>query len=266
MEFMDIQLKKLLVAIGFVLVVMVHTQAQSQKVKGVPGSASIVNITPEQAKQKAIDDAKAESLRLAGVEEWVQSVSFLETRESNNKVTDFFHSLTSVQSMGEVVSWSLVSENKVKDELGNLRYDVVIDAEVKVYKTRPDPEFQVDVKGVNSVYKNGSDLAFSTLPNRPGYLSVFIIDQESNVVQLYPNTEEPLIHMTEARDYTFPMSKHYRYEVFSNLREETNYVFFLFTKSNIPYRGDSFQSFIEHVYRIEPWERYTVMERIMIVN
>jgi hypothetical protein len=264
MEFMDIQLRIFfcIICVAFTIAV----QAQTEKVKDVPGSAALVNITPEQAKQRAIDDAKAEALRLAGVEEWVQSVNFLETRESNNKVTDFFHSLTSVQSMGEVVSWSLVKENKIKDELGNLRYDVVIDAEVRIYKTRPDPEFQVDVDGVKTVYKNGDNLEFSVLPNRTGYLSVFIVDHESNVVQLFPNQEEKMIKMVEAQRYAFPMSKHYRYEVFTNLREEANYVFFLFTKSNIPYRGDSFQSFIEYVYRIEPWERFMNMERIMIVN
>jgi hypothetical protein len=266
MAFMDIQLKHFVKASCLILLSAACAHAQTRKVMGVPGRASIVNITPEQAKQKAIDEAKAEALRLAGVEEWVQTVNFLQTREANNQVTDFFHSLTSVQTMGNVTSWSLVSEDKIKDESGNLVYEVLIDAEVKLYKTRPDPEFVVNVKGLAPVYKNGEDLAFTALPNSGGYLSVFIIDHESNVVQLYPNTEEPMMPMVAAQSYSFPMSKHYRYEVFTNQKEETDYVFFLFTKSNIPWRGTSFQSFIEHVYRIEPWERFVEMERIVILG
>src|SRR6187401_456754 len=94
---MDIQIKNLLRALCLVAMSIVCSHAQTRSLTGVKGSASIVNITPEHAKLKAIEEAKVEALRLAGVEEWVQSVDFLETREVNNKVTDFFHSLTSVQ-------------------------------------------------------------------------------------------------------------------------------------------------------------------------
>jgi hypothetical protein len=241
-------------------------KAQVRSVHNATGSAAIVNITPEQAKEKAIAAAKAEALRMAGAQEWIQAFDFLDKREVNKTVDEFFHSVTSVQTMGNVLSWQLTSEEKKLDERGNLSYNVAINAEVKLYETRPDPEFTLIINGLEPVYKNNGSLQFSIVPNQTGYLTVFNIDQNSNVTQIYPNAHETTMRFESGHHYTFPISPYFRYEVYSELKEEINNVFFLFTKVHIPFTGASFESLIEHIYKIEPRDRFLALEKFRIIQ
>lgn len=238
---------------------------QKQVVKNVKGIATIVNISPEEARNKAIDAAKQEALRLAGAEEWVQSFDFLEKREADKKFDEFFHSITSVQSMGSVIDWKLVSENKKIDEYKNLIYEVVIDATVQLYKTKPDPEFRLSVKGVNPSYKSLEKMNFEISPAKGGYLKIFLLDDARNVSILYPNEYEPAIELVSKQVYKFPQNTRFDYEVYTDKNEETNYLFLVYTKKDIAYKGgESFSDFIEYVYTMEPAERFVSVERIHI--
>ena len=239
---------------------------QVKKITNVYGSASISNISPEQAKLKAIDAAKAEALRLAGVEEWVQSFDYLDKKEVNKKYSEFFYSITSVQSMGNVIGWQLVKEQKKIDVLNNLLYEVYIDAEVKLYKTRSDPEFRVDVTGLKPVYNNEENLKFQVRPAKEGFLHVFALDEQSMVVKLFPNNHEKENKLAPLATYNFPLSPHFNYEVFTDHKEEQNYIIFLYTRQNIEFTKTSFEDFIQYVYTIEPWERSLSMEKILIVR
>src|SRR6478609_5373447 len=79
--------------------------AQVKAVSNAHGMAAIVNISPEEARAKAIEEAKVDALHKAGVQEWIQSFDYLDKKEEHNKFTEFFRSITSVQTMGNVVSW-----------------------------------------------------------------------------------------------------------------------------------------------------------------
>ena len=238
---------------------------QQQVVRNVKGMATIANISPEEARAKAIDQAKQEALRLAGAEEWVQSFDFLEKREEHKKFDEFFHSLTSVQSMGTVVDWKMISEDKKIDQFKNLTYEVVIDATVKLYKTKPDPEFYLSVKGINTVYKNLDKMNFEIAPAKPGYLKIFLLDDARNVSILYPNEHEPAAVLASLQTYKFPQNTRFNYEVYTDKKDEVNYLFLVYTKKDIPYKGgQSFADFIEYVYTMEPAERFVSVERISI--
>jgi hypothetical protein len=248
----------------FLLLVAVNGFGQ-QVVKNVKGVATIANISPEEARTKAIDQAKAEALRLAGAEEWVQSFDFLEKREEAKKFDEFFHSLTSVQSMGTVVEWKVVSEEKKLNEFKNLLYEVVIDATVKLYKTRPDPEFYLSVQGVKTSYKNLDKMNFEIRPAKGGYLKIFLLDDARNISTLYPNQYEPAAELVSSQTYKFPQNSKFNYEVYTEKADEINYLFLVYTKKNIPYKGDqSFSSFIEYVYTMEPADRFVSIERLNI--
>ncbi|HZY79178.1 MAG TPA: DUF4384 domain-containing protein [Cyclobacteriaceae bacterium] len=246
------------------LLLSVTTYGQ-KVVKNVKGMATIANISPEEARVKAIDRAKEEALKLAGAEEWVQSFDFLEKREEHKKFDEFFHSLTSVQSMGSVVDWKVTSEDRKVDEFKNLTYEVTIDATVKLYHTRPDPEFHLAVNGINSVYKNLDKMNFEISPAKGGFLKIFLLDDARNVAVLYPNEHEPALELVSNKKYLFPQNSRFNYEVYTEKKDETNYLFLVYTKKDIPYKGgDSFSSFIEYVYTIEPAERFVSIERITI--
>lgn len=249
----------------FLLVTPLTTFCQRVKINGVQGRAVIANISPEQAREKAIEQAKAEALRQAGAEEWVQSFDFLSKREANDRFEEFFHSLTSVQAMGSVVDWKVSNESKSVDAQGALLYDVTIDATVMLYKTRPDPEFQVVVRGIRSMYQNEEKMNFEIIPGKDGFLKMFLMDDVRSVSMLYPNEHERTVEMRGKTTYAFPQSPHHNYEVYTNKKEETNYLFLVYTRKDIPYRGgDNFADFIEYVYTMEPAERFVMVERIEI--
>ncbi len=168
--------------------------------------------------------------------------------------------------MGNVISYQVVKEQKKVDALNNLIYEVLIDAEVRIYKSKADPEFKVNVSGISPLYKNEQKLTFSVLPYKEGYLSVFIIDPQSVVSPLFPNVNEKQNQLIAGVTYTFPLSPHFDYQVYTDLGEEQDYVFFLFTRQDIRFQGKSFNEFIEHVYGIEPQERFLMMEKIRIVK
>jgi hypothetical protein len=236
-----------------------------QVVKNVKGVATIANISPEEAKEKAIEQAKAEALRLAGAEEWVQSFDFLEKREESKKFDEFFHSLTSVQSMGNVVEWKLIKEEKKIDEFKNLVYEVAIDATVKLYKTKPDPEFHLSVKGIKTSYKNLEKMNFEISPAKGGFLKIFLLDDARNISVLYPNEHEPAAELISKQTYQFPQNSRFNYEVYTEKADESNYLFLVYTKKDVPYKGtQSFSSFIEYVYTMEPADRFVSIEKIRI--
>lgn len=261
---MGISLRYFLV--GLYVLLSIAVVAQVKSVKQAQGAAAIVNITPEEAKHRAIENAKAEALRMAGAQEWIQAFDFLDKREVNKTIDEFFHSVTSVQTMGSVLSWKLVSEQKKLDDRSNLSYEVVIDAVVKLYETRPDPKFNLVVDGLEPVYKNNGSLQFTITPSTEGYLTVFNVDQQSIVTQIFPNPHEVMFKLLPEKKHTFPVSKYFRYEVYSDLKEEVNNIFFLYTKTNVPYLGKSFSDFIEHIYKIEPQDRFLVLEKFRIVQ
>lgn len=266
MDRLEIQLKSCVasgVALMFCLVVF-SSPAQTRKFTNVKGAAVIVNVTPEEAKNKAIEAAKVEAMRLAGVTEWIQSFDFLEKKESGGSYDEFFHSLTSVQTLGSVTGWELKSESKKIDDFNNLVYEVSIDATVQLYKSKKDPAFQLSVKGLSLVYKNESKLAFDVLPKQPGYLKIFLIDERQNVAMLFPNEYESSFQMEANSTYSFPQSSHFEYEMFTDFDEETNYLFFLFTRKDILCKAEDFKDFLEYVYSIEPQDRFATMEKVVI--
>ena len=266
MDRMEIQLKTC-VPSGIALLlclVMFNAQAQIRKFTNVKGAAVIVNVTPEEARNKAIEAAKVEAMRLAGVTEWIKSFDFLEKKEAGGTYDEFFHSLTSVETLGSVTGWELKSESKKIDDFNNLIYEVSIDATVQLYKSKKDPEFQLSVKGLSQVYKNESKLAFDVLAKQPGYLKIFLIDEHQSVTMLFPNEYESSFQMDANSTYSFPQSSHFEYEMFTDFKEETNYLFFLFTRRDILCNAEDFKSFLEYVYSIEPQDRFATMEKVVI--
>jgi hypothetical protein len=262
---MDAAMRFFIIHILLLFGAIAVAQAQRQQINGVSGRVMIANISPEQARDKAIEQAKAEALRQAGVEEWVQSFDFLQKKEESKRFEEFFHSLTSVQSMGSVVEWNVTRENKGMDDFGALFYEVSLDASVVLYKTRPDPSFQLTVKGMHPVYANAEKMSFEVFPGQDGFLKIFLLDEARAVSMLYPNEYEPQAAMRGNTPYTFPQNKYFDYEAFTDKQEETNYLFFVYTRRDIPYRGgDDFAAFIEYVYTMEPVERFVALERISI--
>ncbi|HEX6893593.1 MAG TPA: hypothetical protein VF141_22935, partial [Chryseolinea sp.] len=128
---------------------------ETKTVAGIKGEWIISNdITAIQARANAIEQAKAEALRSAGVTEYVAESSVLYKTEKDRKLEDIHKSVTSVDVLGEIAGYQVTREEKKLNEFGNLLYEVWINATVILHRTSKDPGFSVGVKGIQDSYRS----------------------------------------------------------------------------------------------------------------
>jgi hypothetical protein len=267
MDVMEILMKGR--ATGIVIVLSLYALGcpaqETTTVEGIKGEWVISNdITPVQAREKAIDQAKADALRAAGVPEHVAESNLLYTTEKDNKVNDIHESLTSTAVSGEISGFRLISEEKKINEFGNLIYEVWINATVVLHKTARDPGFNVEVRGVRDIYHSPEELVFDLKPSGTGYLNVFILADDESLL-LYPSKFEKPERLEGGATYRFPRSRALDYEVSSGNSMEVNHLVLLYTKTEVPFREEeTFENILRFIARIDPSQKYIASFPIVI--
>jgi hypothetical protein len=242
----------------------------SQDIKGATGRWVIANITPELAKEKAIEEAKKEALRMAGIEENLKASDVLSTIDANNKNMQIFSSFSSIELQGAITNYTIVEDTQEKNSTDGKFYAVVvIDATVKKYHSTVDPEFRINVSGLRSNgYKNGEAITFSVLPNKDGYLKVFLFENTDVASVVFPNDYEPNRRFRAKEKVAFPtVGIDYTAEKSTDEKLEHNLLLFVYTKSDIPFYGvATYPRVLGWVNGIEPNEREVIVENILIAN
>ena len=211
------------------------TAQHNKKLENVKGLWVISNdITPVQARENAINQAKVEALRLAGVPEFVSESNLMYRSEKRMELKEVFESLTTVDVSGEVSEFSIVKEEKQINEFGSILYEVWINATVTIHKTAKDLGFNLEVKGIRENYSSPDKLTFEINPWKEGYLTVFILSEKESG-QLFPNRLERQEKLEAQTSYRFPKSRALDYEVSSTNPVEINYLLLLYTKKEIPF-------------------------------
>jgi len=253
------------------LIALQNLSSQETTVYGVEGRWPIVNITPEMAREKAIEEAKREALSKAGIEERIKMTDVLSTYEVNDLSSQMVSSFSSIELNGAVTRYSVTKDRKEKDGVDGLLYAVVtIDATVRKYATIPDPEFKIDVRGLrNNGYRNGEAITFSVRPNKDGYLKVFLFENMTDAELLFPNDYEQNSRLKEKETVKFPTVSRIDYaaEKLTTERQEHNLLMFVYTKRDIPFHGDvTCQRVMRWINEIEPNEREVVMHQVMVTE
>lgn len=229
---------------------------QQKKVQNVKGEWVISNdITPAKARENALNQAKVEALRKAGVPEKIFE-STLQYRSDNLKVSkEKFESLVSNDMTGEILDFTITREQKRTNEFNNWMYEVWIDATVILHKNSKDPGFELDVEKLRENYSSPDKLTFEIQPRKDGYLTIFILS-EGGSTQLYPNKLERSEKLTGQKVYNFPRSKALDYEVSTNLEFEINYLLLLYTKQEIPFtKEETSENVLRFIASIDPAEK-----------
>lgn len=206
------------------------------EVSGINVEVQVVNdVSPNEARKTALNEAKIEALRKAGIGETVSSQQLLYTSEINNDFTDFFSSGTQIEIKGAVQSYVIISEKLYCKEIsGDIYYSITIDAKVIKYSTSADPGFDVKVEGVKPVYVHNTNLKFSLRSTLDCHLLIFSIGDNSTSV-LFPSQYENSFEIKSHEEYGFPISEiNYTMYVDSG-KIETNRLVFLFTKKKLDY-------------------------------
>lgn len=243
--------------------------SQIKTIYGAVGTCMIVNITPEEAHRRALEEAKREALKMAGIEEFVRSSDVLVSRVSKNEKYQKFVSFSSLEMRGGVVSYTLQSSTVEKMADSNLYAIVKINAKVKRYSTVPDAGFKIYVHIPSKSLKHGEHLNFDIEVTQKGYLTIFLIDEEYDVNQLFPNAYETKNVFEASKKVSFPLDPNIEYTLEKKNGQdkvEQNLLVFMYTKSDINLRTDAltYESVLEWIYSIEPSERSVSFDYISI--
>jgi len=194
------------------------------------------SISEDEARAKAIAQAKVDALRKAGVTEHIQSYEMLYKSEIGTRFDEVFMSDMFSEIRGAVKKYDIVKIDKGIDEFKNFYIEAIINADVILYTTGKDPAFQVNIDGIKQGYQNGERMRYTVTPTQDCYLNIFNL-YENNASLIYPNQFEKSRLFKAGEKVTFPLSElidGYTLEK-STKEPETNKLVFVFTKENIPY-------------------------------
>lgn len=222
----------------WLLLLLFYLPVSAQKiinVKDIKGIAFISgDISFNQAKNVALNDAKINALKAAGIVENIKSYQLLFSSQDKNDYSQFFSSDIQSEIQGAVESFVIKNQNTVKKSEIELYIEVTIDASVIKYETKPDITFDTYIEGVKAVYNNHDHLVFSVKTSQPCYVTIFNIN-DTEATLMYPNSYEKPFSLKATDTYNFPLGR-VDYELETSLKEkETNRLIFVFTKTAIPF-------------------------------
>ncbi len=239
------------------------------KVSGVKGEAVLTDKkTLKEAKQEALKNAKTQALREAGISEKIRKNQMLVTDQSDQELQQSFNEISQIEIGGAIVNYKVTNTEKTIGEHENVKITVVINAEVKKYKTGPDPSFDAQIEGLSSVYEEDEPLDFSITPTQDAYLTIFNLGEEQYQI-IYPTRKHPDTMLQQGTTYHSPFSDEiqpYGVEIDSKEQMENNRLVIVLTKQNIPYtwtsKGEndletktSLKQVLSWINRIEPNKR-----------
>jgi hypothetical protein len=208
--------------------------SQIIEVKNIIGEAIISgNMSPNDAKTEAINNAKLKALQKAGIEENISSYQTLYSNQKNNDFSQFFTSDIQSEMRGAVKKYEIIKEEIIKKSANELVTEITINAEVIKYNTVPDYTYIVNLEGIKSAYNKNDNLKFEITVTQDSYLQIFnITDTESSL--FYPNIYEKSNLIKANTMFKFPNSN-IDYQLDTHKKTEINRLIFVFTKSNTPF-------------------------------
>lgn len=240
--------------------------------KNIQGLAFVEqDISPNEAKKLAIEDAKQNALKAAGVEEIINQhtiSSQAETQAKGQSINTKAFAMSSFSEMqGAILEYELIKEDAQKS-LGssNMQYNVWINAKVVKYDKTPDPTFTARVEGIKPSYANNDNLYFSVTPSWDAYLTVFCIGEKEASV-LYPSAYDQIQILKANVTYHFPLIK-VDYALENKLgKDELNRLFVVLTKTQIPFvYKETEAQILKWIFEINPDQRRVEMRTFTLMK
>lgn len=197
----------------------------------VQGLWEMANITPEQARLLALENAKENALREAGVAE---DFIVINTGTISDKINSFV-SFSNSELQGEIIDYEILDEG-IRSQQRRHFYEIAIEAKVRTGKVKHDPEFDLFINGIkNTPYRDGEMFLFSIRPSKDGYITLFWVDEQGNGACIFPNEAETSERFLAGETYIFPRTQSYKARKETEAPVETVSLIYVFTKRNIPF-------------------------------
>ena len=267
---------KYLIWICVVMFISSGVFAQKKIKVTATGKYEARDLTLEEVKNKAIDEAKRNAMVEAGISENVQVSDFLYTFEDDEKFKDIFQSFVSTETGADIIVEEVRETNRDINEFGNILVEVEIEAVIYKHKKERDPTFKFKVEGVREFYYENDPLEFNFKPSQDGYLKIFNVTDDTAFI-LYPFFDPESGHVYDELDklfgknekINFPISKvlEYKFEIDrKNKDKEYNLLIFVFTKEDIPFMDEVYvENIMKWMYDI-PLDERTVEQFGFVVR
>lgn len=196
------------------------------------------DITPVQAEQRALLEAKKEAMRKAGIPEEVMSASLLVQRADSIYFDEFYSQINVLQINAHVKVMHQEITDRYDPSSKRMLKEAVISAEV-IRQVGYDNSFSFVLTGLNSTYRSGESLHFSLTARQDCFYHLFIFDPTGGDL-IFPGVYEASECFREQIPYPFPRNRWIVYDIEksdSAVRYEQNVLLVVATKADIPFTG-----------------------------
>lgn len=166
------------------------TELANNKIR-VTQTIKIANISPEEAKSRAIKQASQKALEFSGVE--VKTDLFNYESQSKNE-SHIYSSISNRTHSGIILSKKIVTEENLI--LGdNLYKRIIIDFEIGKREGKPDPNFNLNASLSRTHYENGEPIELEFSVSQECFFYIFNITSDEEVFLIYPNKFQKENHL-----------------------------------------------------------------------
>ncbi len=215
------------------------------------------DITPAQAEQRALFEAKREAMRLAGIPERVNAMSLNIQLADSLYFDQFTTGISTLQILGQVKVIRQEINREYDPGSGRVAITAVITADVLPPSEETQmPPFQLN--GLNGTYRTGEQVRFSLTPGAPCYFHLFVFDTTGGTC-FYPNAYEKRVCFQPDSTYSFPLNRLIAYHIDkgnASAQYEQNIVIAVATRQDVPFRGEvTVHRLFDWLYSIPPDQR-----------
>lgn len=251
--------------------------AQKQVTVHANGTSVSSDLTPKQALEEALADAKKNALLKAGVPENLLVSNLLFEYGNEQNVESYFHGISNSELSANILIDSIHDDRRWFDSYGNMNVSIEIEASVFTYDKPKDPAFFFDIDGLKEVYLDTERIRFSFSPSANGYLTVFVFNEEESFV-LFPFENSELDYLSDEKGRLFEKEKpvsfpihpayHQGYSIEMNdpVHDEASIMLFVFTKKHMPWIEEqvSLETVRSWIYKIPMDQREILYRNVLL--
>jgi len=152
----------------------------------VTESVVIANITPEKAKELAIENASKRAIEYFSGVEISGRIIDIQAENQNETLMDSFSSITKQTAQGIILEKAIINEEIVSN--GN-KIEKIVTLKVQVGKQtgEKDPTFQITANLNRDYFKDGEEMELTVKSSKDCYLSILNICSNDSVYVIFPN-------------------------------------------------------------------------------
>lgn len=233
---------KLICIALFTLCVLLNSYAQ-RWYQGT-GIVTLANITPEEARRRALETARREVLSQNSLE--ITGTTIRKTEQSSaGEIYDNFFQFTRTVTRGMIVEETILVDSIEASggEPNIYHYRITIEAKVKTITGSPDPNFEVNLKLDKSTYHDGEEIKMTIASARDCYITVFNLYSIDSLIVVFPSKLDTNNHIKAGQRLTIP-PKDSGWKLIVNLlpsrESDQEAVLVIAVKENIPFYSEEF--------------------------